>query len=343
MKVAIHYDDDDRFLSKKWIDYCQQNNIDFRIVNPYDSDIIYQLRDCDAFMWHFSQTDYRDLLFAKQLLYSLQMSGKKVFPDFNSVWHFDDKVGQKYLLESINAPLVPSYVFYTKKEAIDFVNQTTFPKIFKLKGGGGGINVKLVKTRKQSIALINKAFGYGFKPFNAWENLREKAQKFKSGQENIYGIIKGIGRLLVPTTFSRMVPRDKGYVYFQDFIPGNDSDIRVIVIGNKAFAIKRKTRKNDFRASGSGILVYDKEEINIKFIKLAFEINDKIKSQSIAYDFILNEKNDPLLLEISYGFKLLAYYSCPGFWDSELNWYEGPFSPSFWQIENLIKPVKEKD
>ncbi len=56
-------------------------------------------------MWHFHQGSPRDILFAKQLIFALQTSGKRVFPDFNTVWHFDDKVGQKYLLEAIEAPI----------------------------------------------------------------------------------------------------------------------------------------------------------------------------------------------------------------------------------------------
>lgn len=66
-------------------------------------------------MWLHYRENYKDALFAKQSLYSLVITGKKVFSDFNTCRYFEDKVGQKYLLEAIGAPLVPSYVFYTKK------------------------------------------------------------------------------------------------------------------------------------------------------------------------------------------------------------------------------------
>ena len=115
MKIGIHHREGS--YSERWIEYCQEHRIDYKIVNAYDSNIVDQLSDCDIFMWHHHHANYKDALFAKQLLYSLQIAGKKVFPDFNTGWHFDDKVGQKYLLEAIEAPLVPSYVFYTKKEA----------------------------------------------------------------------------------------------------------------------------------------------------------------------------------------------------------------------------------
>ena len=65
-------------------------------------------------MWHFSHRDYKDVQFAKSLLISLENSGKKVFPNISTCWHFDDKISQKYLLEAIGAPIVPTYVFSTK-------------------------------------------------------------------------------------------------------------------------------------------------------------------------------------------------------------------------------------
>ena len=113
MKIGIHHTKG--LFSEHWIDYCKAEQIPYKLVNCYANDIIEQLADCDALMWHFHHASPKDFLFAKQLLYSLQASGKKVFPDYNTIWHFDDKVGQKYLLEAIDAPLAPSYVFYRKK------------------------------------------------------------------------------------------------------------------------------------------------------------------------------------------------------------------------------------
>ena len=59
------------------------------------------------------------------------------FPNFKTVWHFDDKLGQKYLFESIKAPLVTSYAFLYKAGALLWANKASFPKVFKLRGGAG--------------------------------------------------------------------------------------------------------------------------------------------------------------------------------------------------------------
>lgn len=172
MKIAIHHKP--HSFSERWIEYCKEKGIPYKIVNAYDSDIVKQVEDCDAFMWHHHHADYRDALFAKQLLYSLETGGKKVFPDFHTGWHFDDKVGQKYLLEAIGAPLVPSYVFYTKQEALDWVDKTSFPKVFKLRGGAGAANVRLVHSKSEAKKLIRKAFGRGFTQFDGWGYFKEK-------------------------------------------------------------------------------------------------------------------------------------------------------------------------
>ena len=92
MKIGIHHRNSVGFFSERWIEYCEKNNISYKLVNAYSNDIVEQLSDCDAFMWHHSNYDYRDALFANKLLFSLQQSGKKVFPNFNTTWHFDDKV-----------------------------------------------------------------------------------------------------------------------------------------------------------------------------------------------------------------------------------------------------------
>ena len=152
MKIAIH--NSPGSFSDFWIEYCQQQKRPYKLVNYYNNDIIFQLSDCDALMWHHHHADYKDVLFAKQLLFSLEQTGKKVFPDFNTSWHFDDKLGQKYLLESIGAPLVPTSVFYDKEEALAWAKNTTYPKVFKLRGGAGAANVRLAKNKKEAVRLI---------------------------------------------------------------------------------------------------------------------------------------------------------------------------------------------
>jgi len=333
MKIAIHHHPGS--FSDHWIEYCKEKSIDHKIVNAYNSDIIQQVSDCDAFMWHHHHADPKDVLFAKQLLYSLEESGKRVFPDWHTCWHFDDKVGQKYLLEAIGAPLVPSYVFYTKKEALDWIKSTTFPKVFKLRGGAGAANVKLARTAREAKSLVNKSFGKGFPQFNRFGYLKERYRKWREGKDSFVGVLKGIGRIFIVTDFARMHPKEKGYAYFQEFIPNNSFDTRVVVVSaQKAMVERRYVREGDFRASGSGKFEY--VEADPAVLRIAFDVANKLKLQTVAFDFIY-EKETPLIVEMSYGFGTHGISHCGGYYTEDLQWHEES-EPNFygWMVENLI-------
>lgn len=334
MKIAIHHHEPG--FSQNWINYCKDNNIDYKIVNCYENDIINQLADCDALMWHFDHSIFKDFLFAKQLLFAVKASGKKVFPDFNTSWHFDDKVGQKYLLESLKIPLVPSYAFYSKRDALEWINKTDYPKVFKLRCGAGSANVKLVKNKKQAKRIVNLAFGNGFYIYDRIGGVKEKIRKFNLGKESLGRVIKHFAMLFIVPKIVKMAGKECGYVYFQNYIPNNQFDNRVIVIGNHAFAIKRMVRKNDFRASGSGNILYERKHFDEETIRLAFDISDKLNSQCMAYDFV-HDNGKPLLVEISYGFVKKGYDPCTGYWDKEMVWHEGRFNPQAWMVEEVLK------
>lgn len=335
MKIAIHHRPGS--FSDRWIEYCKEKGIDYKIVNAYDSNIVEQIKDCDAFMWHHHHANVKDVLFAKQLIYSLETAGIKCFPNYHTVWHFDDKVGQKYLLEAIGAPLVPSYVFYTKKDALDWIDKTNFPKVFKLRGGAGSKNVLLAHNRREAIKLVKKAFGKGFPQSSISNLISENRRKHKEGKMSLYAVIKDVAAyFLKPGSYHKAHNNERGYAYFQDFIQNNDYDIRVVVVGDKAFYLKRMVRKGDFRASGSGAIVYEKDVHTEECVRLALETEKKIGSQCTAYDFVFRN-NEPLMVEISYGFAMHGYDNCEGYYTKDMKFYPGRFNPQSWMVENLIK------
>jgi glutathione synthase/RimK-type ligase-like ATP-grasp enzyme len=292
-------------------------------------------------MWHINQNNPIEILFAKQLIYSVELSGKKVFPNYNTAWHFDDKVGQKYLLEAISAPIPETSIFYDSKTAIEWVKTAKFPKIFKLRGGGGSQNVRLVPDAREARRMIRKAFGKGFLAYYAAGNIVERWRMFRLGKTNFTDIIKGIVRFVIPPPYARIKGREKGYVYFQEFIPGNNFDIRIVVVGDRAFAIKRMVRSDDFRASGSGMILYEKEHFNDETVNLAFQMSEKLRSQSAAFDFVYADDRI-YVLEVSFGFIKEVYDPCAGYWKRDLTWHEGTFNPYEWMVDNLIKNVVEQ-
>jgi len=335
MRLAIHHTPGS--FSEKWLEYCRARGIAFKPVNCFDSDIVAQLEDCDGLMWHWAHWDHQAIQFARQLTYSLERMGKRVFPDSRTCWHYDDKVGQKYLLEALGAPLVPSRVFYDKAEALAWVEGAAFPQVFKLRRGAGSANVALVRSKAGARRLVRRSFGKGFSPVNRVSAFKDRLWHLKRDRNlrALAGIGKGLARLFVPTTFEKNTFREKGYAYFQDFVPGNAFDIRIIVIGERAFGIKRMVRANDFRASGSGTIIYDRDEIGTSCLRPSFEIAGKLGSQCMAFDYVFRG-DQPLLTEISYAFLQSGYEGCPGYWDRGLAWHEGKFAPEWFMIEDFI-------
>jgi glutathione synthase/RimK-type ligase-like ATP-grasp enzyme len=334
MKIALQYSTNSFY--EEWKGYCEKKNIPYTVVNCYDSNAIEQMEDCDALMWHHNHADPRDVLFARQLLASLEVANKKAFPDHYSTWHFDDKLGQKYLFETTQIPHVPTHAFFEKSKALKWADSTTYPKVFKLRRGAGSRNVWLVHSKKEAIATINKAFGRGYRQYDAWGGVKENFRKFRLGKGNFKEILKAFAHIYIPLQLEKSQGRERGYVYFQDFIPQNKFDIRVIVIGDKAFAIKRHVRENDFRASGSGFIEYEKEHFDICLIAQTFKNAAKIKASCIAFDYVFSD-GKALVVEVSYGFNKKGYFDCPGYWTRDLKWHEGTFNPYGWMIEDLLK------
>lgn len=339
MKIAIHKKEGS--FSDRWIEYCDKENVNYKIVDCYSTDIVNELNDCDGLIWHWNQNDYKAALCARQITEAVEKKGIKIFPDTNTSWHFDDKVGQKYLLEAIDAPMVKSYVFYTKNEAMQWLDSVSFPKVFKLRGGAGSVNVKLVKTYKAGRKLIKKAFSSGFSPINNISMIKDRIWVFKR-KKNINALVdifKGIIRCFVPKDHVKYANNEKGYVYFQDFIPKNKFDTRLVVVGNRCFALRRYCRENDFRASGSGLMAYEKELFDINMVKIAFGVAKELGTQSLAFDFITDEKK-PLIIEISYCYSTgKAYDDCHGYWDDDLEWHKEKVNPQFFIMDDFIKSI----
>jgi hypothetical protein len=113
------------------------------------------------------------------------------------------------------------------------------------------------------------------------------------------------------------------------------------VIAGKAFAIKRMVRENDFRASGSGSILFDKNLIDQESLRIAFDVSAKLKAQCLAYDFVYKD-GKPLIIEISYGFANTAYDPCPGYWDEDLDWHDGHFVPHHWMVDLMKGEIDTK-
>ncbi len=305
-------------------------------LNAIDNKFWDQVSKLDLFIYQWEHYDGPKQL-ARTIIPIIEKEMEiPCFPNWTTSWHFDDKIKQYYLLKQHGFPVLDSYIFWEKKEALKWLESTKMPIVFKLKGGAGSSNVILVKDKQNAKRLILKMFGKGIKSgriidrdslqwknFDLYKTSRRYAGIFA---RKILGIYQPI--------FWQV---DKNYVLFQKFLPDNLFDIRVSIIGKRAFAFRRFNREDDFRASGSGKIDYNIKEIDLRAIEIAFNISKKLGFQSMAYDFLLNEDNGLEICEISYTYVDSAVYNCPGFWDQDFNWHEGHYWPQYLQLVDSLK------
>lgn len=339
--IAIHTKESS--FSDRWTTYCTEHRIEFIEVNVFDSDILAHLRKnkVTVLLANIGEDDIRANMLSRAILYSIEQTGIKVFPDNSTFWHFNDKISQKYLFEALGIPHAPLHVFYDKDVASAWLSGQNFPLVFKLSCGAGSSNVFLLRNMREAIRYLEKMFSGGMKPIRpAFHDFKAKmrihttkknwADTIKRLPSTITGIVKMNSRL----------PSERDYFLVQDFLPGNDFDTRVTIIGDKAFAFRRFNRKNDFKASGSGNIDFNHEAVDRRAILLAFQTSAKIGSQSMAFDILFNKENEPVILEMSYSYIADAIYKAGGYWDSSLTFYHVPVRPEDAIIEHVLKSMK---
>ena len=332
-----HRPDNDR-SSPIWSRVLEENGHKVMFVDVFSSDILKQLQDCDGFMWrHYHTTSHQQV--AKRLLPVLERElNMLVYPDQKTCWHFDDKIAQYCLLCSHRVPMPKTWVFYDRSEAEAWAQGAAYPVVLKLYSGASSTNVTAIRTVEDALHWIRVLFEHGCYGLDAAEDLLVKSRKRRLALA--YELIRH-GRLpLVPFSSEYSFPHHR-YAYFQEFIPNNSFDTRIMIIGGRAFGFRRFNRPNDFRASGSGRFVVTPEDIDLRFVEFAFDVTRRLGASSLAFDFLLKD-NSPVLVEMSYTTVSWTIHNCPGHWDEKMNWVEGQMWPEEAQAQDFMLALQQR-
>lgn len=219
--------------------FLKNNKISYTYYDIHSSRWMVDSKEFDIILWHpYYTPDIHEE--AKTKIYFLEKYlGKRCFPSFDELWSYEDKVKNHYILEHFNFPCVPTFVTNSKKEAIEFINNTDFPIISKIANGSSSKGVHRISNKKEAINYINSCFSdIGLKTY--WPFMRQK-----------------------------------NYVYFQKYITDSEFDLRIILVGSKIFGYYRYPKPGDFRASGAGII--EMRELPEIAMKTALSVKDKLK------------------------------------------------------------------
>lgn len=344
-RIAVHAQNDyENSFSIRWMEYINSTN-DFEAIeiDLKKENFLNDVRECDGVMWHYRHTP-QDKQIASKVLPAIECGMNiPVFPNFYTRWHFDEKVAQNYLFDAIKLPHIPSWVFWKYEDAMRFLeSEKEFPLVFKLSCGAGSANICKLNEKNEAIEIIEKMFGAGVFPYtdNEYRNYSmDGLRNYPAFTERLNYAIRYVKNKKMPP-MPAYWQLQKDYVYFQKFMPDNSYDIRITIIGNRAFGFIRHNRKDDFRASGSGKIEYDQTKIPLNAIEIAFQLAKKAHLQSVGIDFLLNEKKEPLINEMSYGFSAKAVHECPGYWDDQLVWHDGHVWPEHAQAEDFLNMIR---
>ena len=337
MQIGIHTFAENKIapFERRYEQILSFNEIQSTFLHINQADFWDKLNEVDVFISRWIDTSDHEQIGHTVLPIIDTMDAITCLPSYSNFWPYDDKIRQYYLLKQHGFPVIETYVFWDKKSALNWIETASLPTVFKLKGGAGSSNVVLIKTRSQGRRLIRIMFGSGvksgklptsghvkFKQFDWWKTIRRMGGNFLK-------TLKGI-------EVDQRWQLHKNYALFQRFLPGNTFDVRVAVIGGRAFAFRRMNRENDFRASGSGNADFDTASIDLQCVRIALDVTKKLKYHTMSYDFLYGKDNKPLISEMSYTFVDNYIFRCPGYWDDQLEFHEGRYWPQYLQLMDLL-------
>ena len=321
---VVHKNGEVQSFSARWAELAKDAGVTVRQTDVHSPHFFQQLDGCDGFMWRFDFFP-QTIDVAKKLLPAVEHGLRlPVFPAWPSMWHFEDKVAQHYLLQAAGIPSPRTWVFFRKSDALEFCRTTTYPLVMKLALGIKSNNVRMLRTPDEAAFWVGQMFGPGR---TSVEGVDSRLKLALRNQKR--AITSALGRPPPPLPFGLQ----HGYFYVQEFLPDNTHDTRITVIGDRAFGFRRMNRPGDFRASGSGLIDWDPARIDLPTVRLAFRIARHLNTQSIAIDG-LRRGEQRVVGEISYTYASWAVRDCPGHWvldgDPEtgrLQWVEGQVRP----------------
>lgn len=202
--------------------------------------------------------------YIEDIVLHIQNNGGLVIPNYNFLRANNNKVYMELLRKSLSIENNNSKVYGCFEEIISDIENIDFPLVYKTAAGAMSKGVGLIKEKKELKGIIKKI----------------------SRTRVIFKELREIGRGLKIKGYLAQSKYRKKFIV-QPFIENLDGDFKVLIFGNKFYVLKRSTKKNDFRASGSGIRIFTKD-IPKELFFYAKEIFQKLNvpnaSLDIAFD-----------------------------------------------------------
>jgi glutathione synthase/RimK-type ligase-like ATP-grasp enzyme len=248
----------------RWTKYCRfldNNSFGYDICDIHAHDWIENVRQFDIVVGFVSCWPWDLEEVRKKYLFLEKFLGIATYPSPDHAYLYEDKILEVYISEVCGIPYAKTHVSHDKDDALRLIQELQYPVVSKIVPASGSVGVELITTPKHARRVVEHAFS-------------------TAGRK------------------SHMVSsRQKNYIYFQDFVPNDGYDIRVMVIGNWAFGYYRRAPEGDFRASGMHLV--EKRELPEEAMKIALDANKAIRSPMLVVDMLHGLDGKYYVIEIS--------------------------------------------
>lgn len=232
----------------KYFRFLEKNGFPFAFYDISSHDWIEKSQKIDVIVGVISN-EFNHLEEIRKKYYFLEKYlGKKCFPNTANIFLYEDKILEAYISKVFGIPLAKTYISHDKDDALALIKNLEYPVISKISPSSGSVGTELLRTPRQAKKVLEQAFARN-------------------------------GRKVYVPFF-----RQKYYVLLQEFIPNTGYDIRVILVGNRAFGYYRQVLDGDFRASGMNLVKWG--ELPEGAIRTAWEVNKIIQSPLLAVDML---------------------------------------------------------
>ncbi len=290
---------------------CKELGIEYVIIDLLSNNWISDIREAnvDGILVRVKgNIQEQKSLFDERLYIISEELNIPIYPSKNELFLYENKRMYEYWLTANNFPHPPTHIFYTKKDALDFIDSSKPPFVFKTNGGASSSGVEIIRNKLRAKINIHRIFGF-FDP-------RLSFGKVHLGKIGIF-------------PFPKFGMAQKHYVLIQDFIPIK-WEWRIIKIGDSYFG-HQKLLKGDF-ASGSDLVGWVAPPKELLF--MIKDLCEKGKFDSMAMDVLESKDGDFFINEIQSLFGSFLPYQMrindiPGrfiFKDQDFIFEEGEFN-----------------
>lgn len=219
-------------------------------------------------------TSYEDMdnyykSFVEDVIYAIQMQEGILIPRYEFLRCHNNKVFMELLRDLLNTPIInniKSHCYGTFEELLQDSEKYNGRYILKSAVGAKSKNVYRATNIKQILNIARKIARKHDLKMELWEVLR--SLRYKNYQKE---------------------SKYRKKFLIQNYIDGLDRDYKVLVFGKKYYVLERKIKKDDFRASGSGIFSYP-TDVDSVILDFSCSLYNLFDVPNIAFDIGYNKK-----------------------------------------------------